>query len=147
MNVLLNHVNNITNPNSHITDIGTLGGGGTEDPTDDPEWLKTLVFDEKSYESNGDDHIDWIKDDQGNIIGGVWTGTAWMYYIGSPAAPDPNYSGSHGSAYPDLRLDEFTASNLPAAGAFTLGWEKSSYSFSVNTAKENGELVHRITRK
>jgi hypothetical protein len=73
-----------------------------------------------------------------------------MYFIGTPSNPVPGSDTDHGTSsgafYPSLRLDEYPVGALPY-DSFTLSWEKTSFTFEVQSATENGELVHRLSKK
>jgi hypothetical protein len=137
---------------SHITNVATIDSD--LDPEDIPDWLSGLTFYTQTYTYTETDPV-LVYDGKGNIIGATWTGSSWMYFQGSPAHPIPYPSTdpeAHPSPYPDLRLDQFTAGALPASGydaihSFTLSWETMTYYFDIRTGTENGELVHRLTRR
>jgi hypothetical protein len=149
MSFLLNTVQ--SDSGSHITNVTTIDS--ELPPANIPDWLKDLTFDGVAYEYTENDPE--LVYENGQIVGATWTGSAWMYFQGSPAHPIPYQSTdpeAHPSPYPDLRLDQFTAGDLPPSGydanhSFTLSWETMTYYFDIRTGTENGELVHRLTRR
>jgi hypothetical protein len=126
---------------SNVTNIQTITGTGT--PTN-PDWLEGFRFHGTLY-AKTDDYI-WKEDGNGNITGGIWFGWAPMYFIGTPLAYDSTYVGFHGTAYPDLRLNQFEAKDLPLNN-FTISYENTYYEFDVRTESVKGERVHTLTRR
>lgn len=115
-----------------------------------PDWLMGITITGSNgveYEYINDDDDSYTFNPDGTI---TWSGTAWMYFIGTPKVPisgsDAGHSGSQGAFYPSLRLDEYPVGALPGA-SFTLSWEKTSFTFEVQSATEKGELVHRLIRR
>jgi hypothetical protein len=84
-----------------------------------------------------------------------YTGSDWLYFIGTPQSQPFAYSGTHGSAYPKLRLDEFPVGAVPLvqngegdydARNFTLSYETQSFTFRVDSATVDGETVHTLIK-
>jgi hypothetical protein len=130
-------------PLSLVTNIVTIG----ERTANNPDWLEEFEFNGTLYDQT--DNYIWDYDENENIIGGTWYGWAPMYFIGTPLAYDslyPNSPNYHNSYYPDLRLNQFLANELPL-NSFTISYERSSYSFEVRTETINGETVHTFIKK
>jgi hypothetical protein len=143
-----------TTPTSYISNVVTSDSGLA--PAGIPDWLRNLTFGGTAYNYEEGD-LELITDEDGNYIGAIWTGKSWMYFLGSPQNPfpyvpqDPNPEPNpHPSPYPDLRLDQFSVSNLPITSdngnrAFTLSYETLSVYIDLRTSQENGETVHRLS--
>jgi hypothetical protein len=143
-------------PLSYISDVRTTGD---TEPLGIPDWLEGLRFHGSDVNDPYWEFVDhgeytWHYDENNNLVGGNWTGSSWMYFIGAPALPDPTYNTDHGSPYPGLRLDEFTAEMLYGEdvsvdnhGKFALSYEAMSFDFDARSETIGGELVHTLTRK
>jgi hypothetical protein len=84
-----------------------------------------------------------------------YTGSDWLYFIGTPQSQPFYYSGTHGSPYPKLRLDEFPVGAVPCVEGdedvydvrnFTLSYETQSFTFRVDSATVDGETVHTLIK-
>ena len=128
-----------------------------------PDWLEGLLFSDGTtsnrYDSVGEYSQPYQKPDGHTYID--YTGSDWMYILGSPTGPDADHPGllpyppdpnnpgisPHPSPYPWKRLDEFTVAELVSGyqSSFTLSYETQSFSFRVDSSEVNGETVHTLT--
>jgi hypothetical protein len=139
----------------------------------DGTWLDGLTFHDINFPTVGE--VEWVSED-GKIVSGIWRGSAWTYFLGSPEEPfdistidpqssvpwwknppvpplDPEYPWDEylGEAYPSAPLVDFLTEFLSTVevpdNAFTLSYEYTEIPFDIRTGTENGEQVHTFVRK
>ena len=117
-----------------------------------PDWLRGFQFYVDDYFPTS--VIDGpYTDDDGTYVN--YTGSDWLYFIGTPKSRPFAYSGTHGSAYPKLRLDEFCVGAVPCVEStegvfdkrnFTLSYETRTDKIYFRTETVDGETVHTLIR-
>jgi hypothetical protein len=102
--------------------------------------MPTSVISQPAQDEDGNWYVDY-------------TGSDWLYFIGTPASRPFYYSGTHGSPYPKLRLDEFCVGAVPCMEGepgvydtrnFTLSYETRTDRIYFRTETIDGETVHTL---
>jgi hypothetical protein len=145
MDVLMQANGNNYEVAPHITDLSHSGDSNPQLNTI-PDWLLGFKFHNVGYfhtsTTTGPD-----SDENGTYV--TYSGSDWMYFIGTPQNPVPDYVGTHGSAYPKLRLDEFPVGAVPkinGARSVTFCYETMSENIYFETTTTSGETVHTLIK-